>query len=334
MQKYRKLLISALLLAAVVAGAFLLVRRTQSPPEAARLLPEGDRLFYLNLRPVHLWELNKSKPVQLEGDYREFVEQTGIQFERDLDEVALSRRDTGDGRDVESAEVFAGRFDRERLKSYLQKNSSQTETYRDQIIFSVLHEGHTVRACILDGATVAVTNMVSAEPMHGMIDRFRQPSGGSSLLQSYYHSVPLTSLAWVIDRIPANSNTPQLPGGLNFSFLENTVAVASLRYNGTLLFQADVFAATEADARRVMDSANTFLAVYRTATGLVRTKGSDADVKAALESIHVEQKGNVAVFTATFSQNFLKKILSEAQPESLAGAASPAPTQQPQSRKR
>jgi len=326
MQKYRKLLISALLLAAVAAAAFLLIHRAQRPPEAARLLPEGDRLFYLNLRPVHLWELNKSKPLHLEGDYREFVEQTGIQFERDLDEVALSRRDTSDGRDVESAEVFAGRFDRERLKSYLQKISSQTETYRDQIIFSVLHDGHTVRICILDGATVAVTNMVSAEPMQGMIDRFRQPSGEPSLLHSYYHSVPLTSLAWMIDRIPANSNAPQLPGGLNFSFLENTVSVASLRYNGAVLFQADVFALTDADAKRVMDSANTFLVVYRTAAGLVRTKGTDADVKAVLESIRIEQKGNVAVFTATFSQKFLKKILSEAQPENLAGTTSSAPT--------
>jgi hypothetical protein len=325
MTKYRKLLISALLLATVAAGIFLLVRRTQRPPASARLLPEGDRLFYLNLRPVHLWELNKSKPVQLEGDYREFVEQTGIQFERDLDEVALSRRDTSDGRDVESAEVFAGRFDRERLKGYLQKMSSQTEPYRDQIIFSVLHEGHTVRICILDGTTVAVTNMVSAEPMHGMIDRFRQSSGGPSLLQSYYHNVPMTSLAWMIDRIPANSDASQLSGGLNFNFLENTVAVASLRYNGAVLFQADVFAATEADARRVMDSATTFLALYRTATGLVRTKGSDADVKAVLESIRIEQKGNVAVFTATFSQKFLKKILSEAQPGSLADVAPPAP---------
>lgn len=323
MRKYGKLLILALLLVVIAVGAVVFYRRIERPPEAARLLPPGDLLFYVNFKPAHLWDLNKSRPVELEGDYRDFVQQTGIQFERDLDEVAVSRRDNADGSDVESSEVFVGRFDRARLKSYLQKASSTTETYAGQTIFSIPNEGHLVRVCILDGARVAVTNMPSAEPMHGMIDRLSQSASGSPLLESYYPNVPVTSLAWLIDRIPANSNAPQLPGGLNFSFLENTIAVASLRYNGEVLFQADVIAPTEADARNVMESAKTFLAVYRTAGRVFRTKGSDADVKAALDSIQVNQKGNVAVFNATLSQRFIKKIV-EAQPESLTAAPSPA----------
>ena len=120
MRRWRELLISALLVAGIAAAAFYLYRGHQSPPQAVRLLPEGDLLIYANLQPVHLWDLNQMKPVQLEGDYQQFVEQTGIQFERDLDEVAMSRRDTPDRRDVESAEVFVGHFDAARLKSYLQ----------------------------------------------------------------------------------------------------------------------------------------------------------------------------------------------------------------------
>src|SRR5262249_3696856 len=118
MGKNRKLLILVLLLAAVGVAAFLLYHRAEQPPAAARLLPEGDRLFYLNLRPLHLRDLSKSKPAELERGYREFVEQTGIQFERDLEEVAMSRRDSPGGRDVESAEVFVGRFDTERRTNY------------------------------------------------------------------------------------------------------------------------------------------------------------------------------------------------------------------------
>ena len=323
MRKYRKLLISTLLLLVLGTGALVFYRRFERPPEAARLLPPGDLLIYVNFRPAHLWDLNKSRPVELEGDYREFVQQTGIQFERDLDEVAVSRRDNADASDIESSEIFVGHFDRGRLHSFLQKAASATESYYGKTIFSIPNEGHTVRVCILDNARVAVTNMPSPEPMRGTIDRLRGTASGSPLLESYYGNVPVASLAWLIDRIPPGSSTPQLPGGLNFSFLENTVAVASLRYSGDVRFHADVIAPSEADARNVMDSAKTFLAVYRTVARSMRAKGSDADVKAAIDSIQVSQKGNVAVFNATLSQRFLKKLV-EVQPDGLTAAPSPA----------
>jgi hypothetical protein len=331
MPKRRKLLISALLLAAVATAAVYLYQRYRGPAESVQMLPEGDLLIYVNFRPIHFWDLNKSKPVQLESEYQEFVEQTGIQFERDLDEVAMSRRDTAAGRDVESAEVFVGRFDANRLKDYLQKKSTETESYRGHTVYLIPNAGHTVRITILDGARVAVTNMVSAEPMHGMIDGSHHAARGPSLLGGYYRHVPAASLAWMIDRIPANSDTPQLPGGLNFSFLENTVAVASLRYNGAVLFRADVFASSEADARRVTDSASTVLAMSRSVSRSLGARGADPDVKAALDSVQVEQKGSAAVFTATFSEKFVKRIFSETQPEGLAAPATPEPQQ---SRKR
>lgn len=333
MRKYRKLLISALLLAGIAATAWFLYRGRQSPPATVRLLPEGDLLLYADFRPVHLLDL-KSNPVQLEGDYQQFVEQTGIQFERDLDEVAMSRRDAAGGNGVESAEILVGRFDSARLESYLQKNSTQTENYRDRTIYATPNAGHTVRACILDGSRVAVTNMDSAETMHGIIDRFHRASAGPSLLAAYYRHVPAGSLAWMIDRIPANSDAPQLPGGMNFSFFENTVALVSLRYNGGLLFRADVFAQSETDARRIVDSANTFLFMYSSVSNSLGAKGNDPDVKAALNSIRVEHKGKAAIFTATVSERFLKKILSGAQPQGQSVAPSPSPAPPERDRRR
>jgi hypothetical protein len=145
------------------------------------------------------------------------------------------------------------------------------------------------------------------------------------LLQTYYHNVPGASLAWIISRIPAKSSAPQI-GGLTFSFLENTVTVGSVRYDGSLLLRAEVFAVTETEARRVVDSANTFLALNRSVGRTMGTKGADADVKAALDSIHVEQKGNRAVFTAVLPHTFLKKILTEARSEGPIIATSTSPS--------
>jgi hypothetical protein len=333
MRRYRKLLILALLLAVIGAAALLFYRRAASPSTTARLLPDGDRLIYLNLKPAHLFDLSKSKPVQLEADYQDFVDKTGIQFERDLDEVAVSQLDVNGG-DVASSEVFVGRFDLARLTNYLRSISSQTESYRGRTIFLVPHEGHTVRACVMDGSSVAVTNMNSTEAMHGILDRAQQPSPGPDLLREYYGHVPLGSLAWIIARFPANSSAVQVPGGFNFSFLANTVAVASLRYNGAAAVKADLIAENEDGARHIQHQVQTFLAMSRAVAGTFRPKGGDADVKAAIDSIQIAQKGNVATVTATLSEKFLKKMLSGVENEVVSGASAPSPEPTPAPPKR
>jgi hypothetical protein len=321
MLKHRKLLILATLLVAAAAVGFVLYHRTTQVPEAARLLPEGDLLVYANLKPVHLFDLNKSGSVQPQGEYKDFVDRTGIQPERDIDEVAMSRRDTPDGRDVESSEILIGHYDEARLRDYLQLLSTSREPYRNYTISSIPHEGHIVRVALLDAGRVAVTNMASPEPIHGIIDRSLKPSSGPVLL-SHYSDVPLGSLAWLIDRIPNKPDNVQLPGGFALTLPAEAVAVGSLRYTGSLLLRADVFAQSEAQARQIVDSANSHLAIVRSIGQFIKTKGQDQDIKAAFDSLQATQKENVAVFTATIPQSILKKIWSEAQSQGAIPATS------------
>ena len=320
MFKHRKLLILAILLVAAAAVGFVIYHHSTQIPEAARLLPEGDLILYANLKPVHLFDLNKSGPINPEGDYKDFIDRTGIQPERDIDEVAMSRRDTPDGRDVESSEVLIGRFDQSRLRDYLQLLSSTRESYRNCTIYSIAHEGHTVRVALLDAGKVAVTNMASPELMHGIIDRSVKPSAGPVLLSHYSH-VPLGSLAWLIDRIPNKPDNVQLPGGFAITLPAEAVAVGSLRYTGSLLLRADVFAQSEAQARQIVDSANSHLALVRSIGQFIKTKGPDQDIKAAFDSLQATQKDNVATFTATIPQSILKKIWSEAQSQGAIPAS-------------
>jgi len=70
---------------------------------------------------------------------------------------------------------------------------------------------------------------------------------------------------------------------------------------------------------------NTFLAL---SGFLGRSTGmrDDADVKAALNSVRVEQKGNVVTITGECSEKLLKKIQNEMKAESNAA---PAPAANP-----
>lgn len=322
MYKHRKLLIVTLfvLVAATVTG-LILYRRASRPPEPALLLPEGDLLLYVNLKPAHLFGLGKNVSVSDDPEYRDFVRETGFQFERDLDEAAVSQRSPGSDVNTDSSEVFVGRFDQQRLSAYLQKLAKGTERYADKTIYEIPHEGHIVRVAILAPNQVAVTNIASAEPMHGIIDRSRNPKlagHGAYLLENYHPHVPLTSLAWLIYRTPANSGTPQLPGGFSFDFLQDTVTVASLRYTGSLQLKAEIFAKNEAAATDVADSANTFLVMYQSVTRSVGAKGTDPDVKAVIDSIRIAHENSKAVVTATVPEGFLKKAFSDVAPGSDA----------------
>jgi hypothetical protein len=331
MTSRRKLLIASFLLATTVVIAFVVLHRSSKPPDIVRLLPEGELLLYGNLYPLHFFDVKPVSPPQRDPEYQEFVTETGIEFERDLTEVAMSRRDPGNGADTESSEVFVGHFDPARLGKYLQKLASATEKYADKTVFAIIHEGHTVRVCILSDSQVAVTNMASAEPIHGMVDKFRNSAlaaQGPYLAAAYYRYVPFGSPAWMVYRLPSQPGAAQLPDGLSFDFLQNTTGVVSLRYSGSLHLKAEVFTESEADAREVAESAHNFLSLYRSIAQSVGARGADKDVKKAFDSIQIEQKENRAIFTATVPPAFLKKIASEAQ-TATQGADQPKPGKRP-----
>jgi hypothetical protein len=74
--------------------------------------------------------------------------------------------------------------------------------------------------------------------------------------------------------------------------------------------------------------------VSRGAAQALHLRGADPDVKAAFDSIQAQQNKNVAVFTATLSQRMLRKLLSEAGPESPAPVPSPSPSASQRKRRR
>src|SRR5882724_8064436 len=90
--RIRRSLPILLVVVAVGAAVTLAVQlRKNAPPEPARLLPGGDGFFYLNLSWAR--KINAGNPlpsVSHDPEYQHFIEQTGFEFERDLDAVAFA----------------------------------------------------------------------------------------------------------------------------------------------------------------------------------------------------------------------------------------------------
>ena len=130
----------------VVAGVVLLLAvavflRSKAPPEAARLLPESDGILYVNLKPdPHL--LSKDlKPPERVPEYQQFVDATGVDWERDLDEVAIALHrmpdPNGPNGPVAYSMVLVGKLTGKKLNDWLDAHATSRETYAGHTIYNI-----------------------------------------------------------------------------------------------------------------------------------------------------------------------------------------------------
>lgn len=328
----------AVLVIAAAVG-FLVFLRKHAPPEAARLLPGAEGFLYVNLNWIRTFNATSAlPPVSHDPDYQKFVEETGFQFERDLDEAAFAihypqswnNGTAGPVNEPRFSEIFIGKIDSARLTGYLKKLSPTIENYRGFDIYNIPQEDRTVRVAILSYNTVAISNHPDPTVIRAVIDRSRKlasPFGGPSLLRRYYKKVPLASLAFGILRVePPHMNSLGDMESWSLLFSKPAVAVVSARYLRALHLRAEAFTDSDADAQAIADKATAFLAIFHAAEGSVGTQGTDTDVKAFFDSLKVERSGERAILTATVPPGFIKKALIEPPSESPPPAAPSVPT--------
>jgi hypothetical protein len=314
----------------IAAIALAVVLRKHAPPEPARLLPGADGYFYVNLRWVRRANITEQLPdVPHEPEYQQFIQATGFQFERDLDQAAFAihypaARKNGDAAAPDPprfSEVFVGRIEGERLRAYLGKISGSVENYRSVDVYSIPLEGRTLRVAVLGFDTVAASNHDDPMVIRGIVDRSRKlasPFGGPALLRRYYKYVPIASLGWAIFGVNPVDKLPS-QNALSFLFTKPATVVASARYLGRVHFRAEAFTGSADDAQRLTEQVGTFLQLFHTAEGTVATPGNDPDVKAFFDGLDVQQHDDRTVLTAAIPPGFLRKAVTsptEVQPAS------------------
>jgi hypothetical protein len=308
----------------VIVGGIVtaILLRRNGPPDAVRLLPASDAVFYINLEPIRLLTgLGKSPPKERDPQYEDFVRQTGFEFERDLDKAAFAiHYGAGKGKTAETrySEILQGHFDSARVGSYLQKLATSTEKYQGYDVYSIPVEDRTVRVALLGIDIAAVSNTENEDAIHGMIDRYKQaalPFSGPPLVSEYYGRVPLGSVVWTIARPPARSAEDHgellLPGGWSGLLPAGCVVIASARPLNEVRLRADVILHSEAEAQRFAEQVSTYLALFKSLEIQMDAGGPDKDVKAAFDSLEVGQDKSEAILTAKVPYAFFKKVLSE-----------------------
>jgi hypothetical protein len=326
--------LAVVLVAAVVAVTVAL--RKHAPPEAARLLPGADGYLYVNLLAVRHANLGSElPPVSHEPEYEQFIQATGFQFERDLDEVAFAIHNLAavpgaSPAPLRFSEVLVGKIDGDRFQAYLRKIAKTVEDYSATDIYNIPLEGRTLRVALIGVDTVAASNQDDPAVIRGIIDRSRKlasPFGGPALLRKYYKYIPITNryvpyagLAWAIFPVePSSDLSPRTPS-LSFLFTKPAVVVASARAFQGLHVRSEAFTASEDDAKQTAERINTFLTVFRSAQSAATEKGPDPDVKQFFDSLDLKQSGQRVLLTANAPISFIRKALMPPPAESVPPA--------------
>jgi hypothetical protein len=310
----RTLWIVAAVLLVLAAAIYL---RFKAPPEAARLLPESDGIVYVNLRPLRA--VLKKKPVVRAPEYQTFVDATGIDWERDLDEVAVSlhrmSNPNGPNGPVAYSMVLEGKVDGKRLASYLDAHSAGKENYDGQTVYSLPSEGRTVRVVQIGYDMIAISNAPSTEQIHSILDRHRSaalPFSGSTLLAEHYSEMPLLSVAWGMGQIglPFSESGKLRILGMDLPLAADTTFLASVHWAGSLKLRVVEIAPTEAAAISQANNLNLLLNLAQGATAGLADSPANNTLKEVLRTTQITQHRDRVTADATLPQNLPVELLN------------------------
>ncbi len=330
----------------VVAGVVLLLAlaiflRSKAPPEAARLLPESDGIIYVDLKPVRTFLHKNLRAPERVPEYQQFVEATGIDWERDLDSAAIALHrmpdPNGPNGPVAYSMVLSGKLTGQRLNSWFDAHATSREVYAGHTIFSIPSEGRTVRVVQVGYDMIAVSNFPTTEKIHSIIDRHRTaalPFAGSSLLAEHYHEVPLLSVAWGVGQIGlpfSESGTIKILG-LSLPLQDDSTIVASITPSlplaGAVHLRIEEIAPDENKAESQAAALGTIVALARDVTVQLSSSPANNALRDALKTAEVTQKRNRVITTASLPASFFTQMAEG----KISSAAATTPAAEPASK--
>ena len=322
----------------IVAGVILLLGvavflRSKAPPEAARLLPESDGILYINIKPIRTFSPKNMKPPTRTPQYQEFVDATGVDWERDLDEVAISihRMPNPDGPNgpVAYSMVMVGKLTGQKLNDWLAAHATSRDIYEGYTIYNIPSEERIVRVTQIGYDMLAVSNTPTSEQIHSIVDRHRAaalPFSGSSLLAEHFHDVPLLSLAWGLGQIalPFSESGSISIFGFELPIQPDSTIIASVRWTGSLHLRVEEIAPSEEKAASQAAALATLVTMARGFSAPLANNAQNNGLRALLKTTEVTQKQERVLITASLPSSVLTSLAADANQQATPQNPPPA----------
>jgi hypothetical protein len=276
-------------------------------------------------------------------EYQQFVDATGIDWERDLDQAAIALHrmpdPSGPNGPVAYSLVLVGRVTGQRLNAWLESHAAERETYAGHTIYSIPSEGRTVRIVQIGYDTVAVSNFPTTEKIHSIIDGHRTaalPLAGSTLLREHFSEVPLLSLAWGVGQVglPFSESGAIHAFGVALPLDADATIIASvtpgLNLARTLNVKVEEIAGSNDEATSQAAAIATLVTLARGLVQPLAANPANNGLRELLRTAQVTQRKNRVVVTASLAPGMLGGLAqSDASqlgygPAAASGALPPA----------
>ncbi|MGC9158263.1 MAG: hypothetical protein ACP5FH_04675 [Terracidiphilus sp.] len=324
--------------AVLIFLAVIIFLRSKAPPEAARLLPESQGIVYVDLKPLRAFFPGKLQPAPHTPEYQQFIDATGMDWERDLDQaaIALHRMPDPNGPNgaVGYSMVLVGKITGNRLNAWLDAHATSREFYAGHTVYSIPSDGRTVRVAQIGYNMVAISNMPTPEQIHSILDRHATaawPFAGSTLLRQHYQDVPLLSLAWGVGQIGLPFSERGSIGIFGFSLpLEaDATLIASLTpalsLKGMLNVKVVEIVAGDAQASSQAAALRLLLSLARNFTAPLASNPANNGLKELLKTAVVKQERNRVVITAALSRSLFSVLADSKNPPAEIPSSPGAP---------
>jgi hypothetical protein len=304
-------MVAAAVLAAVAGTAamgYLYARRNNSAhasslPDLLTQIPAGaPTLIYVDLaalRQSGFYQHRRafSPGVVPDNDYKDFVQATGFDFEKDLDRVVIAAwPESVPGEHKKSVAVAEGRFDRQKIRDYVQRGGKiEQQEGRDVLLFQGGKSSEWNSLTFLNDQTVMFVQGPSIAPALGA--RLSAASGDPIRERVTHVAGSDIFLITRTPSIPDNFGTGVLQSAPVANLIRSVqwLTLAARPEGDNLLVSLEGECATNTDARQLQSALETLRLIAQAGLGKqgsqTQTESSRKLWESVLKSIAITQAG-------------------------------------------
>ena len=310
-------------LVAAYVGGFqnLVILGSNGPAELAYVPQDAQMVAYVNVRDVMSSELRQkfrdAHPNAPNAAERHFQEETGIDFEKDIDYVVVSAGPKGaDGQDRPLL-LARGRFDRVRIEGLVEQRGGAAEDYHGTRVLTQQQSPFSVAFVESDlvaaGAPDSVRRAIDTKA--GTIADVKANSDVMRLLRDVDDGT-----AWAVARFDAI--TPRLSGAVPSQLPPINWVAVSGHIDGGVRGTMHAEARDEASAQNLQDVIRGMMALARLQVG------QHAELAAFVDSLQLSGQGNSVTLGFAVPAEMIETFVARraATPGAPSGSAPGAPS--------
>ena len=293
-------------LVAFYNGGLTLLSSAQGPAELAYLPADATAVAYANVREVmnsdFRQKVNEAIPT---GEGRdEFLKETGIDIERDIDTVVAGVSTT----EKNAVVLVRGRFNEGQIESLLRQNAGDVQDYKGiRIATGARHEMHAEmpRDVVIDAdQPPAVAFLETGLLAIGNLDSVKsaidakisgQNVTTNSELMNYVNGIRGGQSAWAVGRFDAIKKAAELPDQIGQHLPAVQWVAMTTHFNGGVTGSIRADATDDAAAENLRDVIRGGLAMGRLVSG------QDQKLKLLLDSMQMSGTGKTVALTFSVS---------------------------------